>query len=100
MPDIMSDIILGILIQGNAGFAQSDACGSPLPGVRSGTAFSGSSAGVEQDRGRLPVPLILTFRPAGSAQRAGDSSGGHVRRDSSIGLISPTSLPSGSATIA
>src|SRR5262245_23520776 len=33
-------------------------------------------------------------------QGAGDSSGGHVRRDSSIGLIRPTSFPSGSATIA
>jgi hypothetical protein len=47
-----------------------------------------------------PHPLILTFRHAGSAQEAGDSSGGHVRRDSSIELIRPTSLPSGSATIA
>ena len=37
--------------------------------------------------------------PAGP-QGAGDSSGGHVRRDSSIGLIRPTSFPSGSATIA
>src|SRR5262249_7621401 len=33
-------------------------------------------------------------------QGAGDSSGGHVRRDSSIGLIRPTSFPAGSATIA
>ena len=31
MPDIMSSIILGILTPGNAGFAQPDACGSPLP---------------------------------------------------------------------
>ena len=31
---------------------------------------------------------------------AGDCRGGHVRRDSSTGLIRPTSLPSGSATIA
>ena len=36
----------------------------------------------------------------GVAQGSGDCSGGQVRRVSSIGLISPTSLPSGSATIA
>ena len=41
----------------------------------------------------------LGMSPHGS-ELAGDSSGGHVRRDSSIGLIRPTSLPSGSATIA
>jgi hypothetical protein len=34
------------------------------------------------------------------AQGSGDCPGGQVRRDSSIGLISPTSLPSASATIA
>ena len=39
-------------------------------------------------------------RRAGSSQVAGDSCGGHMRRDRSIGLIRPTSLPSGSATIA
>ena len=33
-------------------------------------------------------------------QGAGDSAAGHVRRDSSTGLIRPTSFPSGSATIA
>jgi hypothetical protein len=47
--------------------------------------------------GRLPV---ASSRCAGRPQAVGDSSGGQVRRDSSIGLISPTSLPSGSATIA
>ena len=47
-----------------------------------------------------PVRRRRGAEHAGSAQGAGDSRGGHVRRDSSIGLIRPTSLASGSATIA
>ena len=47
------------------------------------------------------VCVRLTVQSAHSGPAGpGDSCGGQVRRDSSIGLIRPTSLPSGSVTIA
>jgi len=49
-------------------------------------------------RSVCPRLCPMTSRSAHSG--SGDSSGGQVRRESSMGLIRPTSLPSGSATIA
>jgi hypothetical protein len=52
--------------------------------------------------GQVPAlpPCGMQARRGGRPQGAGDSSGGHQRRDSPTGRIRPTSLPSGSATIA
>ena len=49
---------------------------------------------------RAPASKLHVNRARHRCQRAGDSCGGQVRRDASTGLIRPTSLPSGSATIA
>ncbi len=71
---------------------------TPLPrGVRQAWE-PGSVSG----SGRGPCRFSARRRaaPPGSASGRGDGCGGHVRRDSSTGLIRPTSLPSGSATIA
>src|SRR5205823_5053854 len=62
---------------------------------RGHAAFPGRPAagqGEERDPPRCPSRGVPPH--AGRPQGAGDGWGGHVRRDSSTGLIRPTSLPS------
>jgi hypothetical protein len=74
-------------------------CRSPLwPRAR----FRGVRRAWEPGSGRVRAgsPPGDVPRPGRRQGCVGDGCGGHVRRDSSTGLIRPTSLPSGSATIA